>query len=153
MQHLLYAADDLQLDLMEKDIVIEQLRGQLKQLRSKLAVMEEEQAADAAPLQGLLHQLGELKVRVSVVRWGSLLIRSAAACSNETGLAKVVYIESFGCERATRAHLYMIAMFTCAVPFLAEQLLSKRHGRGSELGRGARSLCLSRTHGLMAQRS
>ena len=47
---------------MEKDIVIEQLRSQLKQLRSKLAVMEEEQAADTAPLQGLLNQLGELKV-------------------------------------------------------------------------------------------
>lgn len=60
------ATDDLQLDLMEKDIVIEQLRNQLKQLRSKLAVMEEEQAADTAPLQGLLNQLGELKVRASI---------------------------------------------------------------------------------------
>eukprot|EP00903_Cladosiphon_okamuranus_P014723 g13643.t1 len=55
------SVDDLQLDLMEKDIVIEQLRNQLKQLRSKLAVIEEEQAADTAPLQGLLNQLGELK--------------------------------------------------------------------------------------------
>eukprot|EP00752_Nemacystus_decipiens_P010849 g9647.t1 len=55
------SVDDLQLDLMEKDIVIEQLRGQLKQLRSQLAVLEEEQAADTAPLQGLLNQLGELK--------------------------------------------------------------------------------------------
>ncbi|CAM9160885.1 unnamed protein product [Hapterophycus canaliculatus] len=53
--------DDVQLDLMEKDIVIEQLRTQLKQLRSRMAVMEEEQAADTAPLQGLLNQLGELK--------------------------------------------------------------------------------------------
>lgn len=51
---------------MEKDIVIEQLRNQLKQLRSKVAVMEEEQAADTAPLQGLLSQLGELKVRASI---------------------------------------------------------------------------------------
>ncbi|CAM9900942.1 unnamed protein product [Ectocarpus sp. 6 AP-2014] len=49
------------LDLMEKDIVIEQLRSQLKQLRSRIAVMEEDQAADTAPLQGLLNQLGELK--------------------------------------------------------------------------------------------
>ncbi|CAM9716415.1 unnamed protein product [Ectocarpus sp. 4 AP-2014] len=49
------------LDLMEKDIVIEQLRTQLKQLRSRIAVMEEDQAADTAPLQGLLNQLGELK--------------------------------------------------------------------------------------------
>ncbi|CAM9700671.1 unnamed protein product [Scytosiphon promiscuus] len=53
--------DDVQLDLMEKDIVIEQLRAQLKQLRSRMAMMEEEQAADTAPLQGLLTQLGELK--------------------------------------------------------------------------------------------
>lgn len=58
---------DLQLDLMEKDIVIEQLRTQLKQLRSRMAVMEEEQAADTAPLQGLLNQLGELKVRMSAL--------------------------------------------------------------------------------------
>lgn len=50
---------------MEKDIVIEQLRTQLKQLRWRMAVMEEEQAADTAPLQGLLNQLGELKVRPS----------------------------------------------------------------------------------------
>lgn len=55
--------DDVQLDLMEKDIVIEQLRTQVKQLRSRIAVLEEEQAADTAPLQGLLNQLGELKVR------------------------------------------------------------------------------------------
>lgn len=52
---------------MEKDIVIEQLRNQLKQLRSKMAAVEEEQAADTAPLQGLLNQLGELKVRVCFV--------------------------------------------------------------------------------------
>lgn len=68
------ATDDLQLDLMEKDIVIEQLRNQLKQLRSKLAVMEEEQAADTAPLQGLLNQLGELKVRASIRTGGGLLL-------------------------------------------------------------------------------
>ncbi|CAN0536662.1 unnamed protein product, partial [Ectocarpus sp. 12 AP-2014] len=49
------------LELMEKDIVIEQLRTQLKQLRSRIAVMEEDQAAETAPLQGLLNQLGELK--------------------------------------------------------------------------------------------
>ena len=55
--------DGLQLDLMEKDIVIEQLRAQLKQARSRIAAMEEEQAADTAPLEGLLSQLGELKVR------------------------------------------------------------------------------------------
>ena len=55
--------DGLQLDLMEKDIVIEQLRAQLKQARSRMAAMEEEQAADTAPLEGLLCQLGELKVR------------------------------------------------------------------------------------------
>lgn len=58
--------DDLQLDLMEKDIVIEQLRTQLKQLRSRIAEMEEEQAVDTAPLEGLLTQLGELKVRCNL---------------------------------------------------------------------------------------
>lgn len=56
-------ADDAQLDLMEKDIVIQQLRNEVKQLRQRMAVMEEDQAADMAPLQGLLNQLGELKVR------------------------------------------------------------------------------------------
>lgn len=45
--------------------MIEQLRTQMKQLRSRIAVMEEEQAVNAAPLQGLLNQLGELKVRRS----------------------------------------------------------------------------------------
>lgn len=66
-------ADNVQLDLMEKDIVIEQLRNEVKQLRSRLAVMEEDQAVDTAPLQGLLNQLGELKVRTShaVVTLGS----------------------------------------------------------------------------------
>lgn len=59
----IHLPDDVQLDLMEKDIVIEQLRTQVKQLRSRIAVLEEEQAADTAPLQGLLNQLGELKVR------------------------------------------------------------------------------------------
>ena len=48
---------------MEKDIVIEQLRAQLKQSRARMVAMEEEQAADTAPLEILLSQLGELKVR------------------------------------------------------------------------------------------
>lgn len=56
--------DELQLDLMEKDIVIEQLRTQLKQLRTRMSEMENEAAIDTAPLEGLLSQLGELKVRV-----------------------------------------------------------------------------------------
>lgn len=59
---------------MEKDIVIEQLRTQLKQLRSRIAVMEEDQAADTAPLQGLLNQLGELKVRVRSDPHDALLV-------------------------------------------------------------------------------
>lgn len=66
--------DDVQLDLMEKDIVIEQLRTQLKQLRSRIAVMEEDQATDTAPLQELLNQLGELKVRVGTDRHRALLV-------------------------------------------------------------------------------
>lgn len=48
---------------MEKDIVIEQLHVQLKQLKARMAAMEDDQAADTAPLQGLLTQLGEFKVR------------------------------------------------------------------------------------------
>ena len=74
------ATDDLQLDLMEKDIVIEQLRSQLKQLRSKLAVVEEEQAADTAPLQGLLNQLGELKVTASLLVRGGLFVDPICRC-------------------------------------------------------------------------
>lgn len=60
---------------MEKDIVIEQLRAQLKQSRSRMAAMEEEQAADTAPLEGLLSQLGELKVRNVTINTPSIVVQ------------------------------------------------------------------------------
>lgn len=50
---------------MEKDIVIEQLRSEVQQLRLRVAVMEEEQAVAATPLQGLLTHLEELKVCIT----------------------------------------------------------------------------------------
>lgn len=57
--------DELQLDLVEKDILIGQLRTQLKQLRARISEMEDDAAVDTAPLEGLLTQLGEFKVRVT----------------------------------------------------------------------------------------